>query len=199
MSRRGMRSTTFFGGYGYGSKLNTASSAYSRLSEEFRASGDKFPFTKWTDVEVLMQGKFPKLQNPKETTVTMLDARPLSIRPRAALCRTSSIWSNARLCRDYQNVIIDHVLWKSARRDYHHILFPLITTLDVYNKSPSFDGQNPIFHHTLIISLLYRHFWWLSQRSLLRHQPRVCGSTRKEQRLLLKSNKYVCTLVHGWR
>ena len=61
-----------------------ASSVYSRLSEEFRASGDKFPCTKWTDVEVLMQGKLTKLQNLKETTVTMLDARPLSIRPRAS-------------------------------------------------------------------------------------------------------------------
>ena len=156
-----------------------ASSVYSRLSEEFRASGDKFPCTKWTDVEVLMQGKLTKLQNLKETTVTMLDARPCQfVHEQAALCRTSSIWSAARLCRDYQKVIIiiDHVLWKSARRDDHHILFPL------YNKFPSFDGQNPIFHHTPIVSLLYRHFWWLSQRSLLRHQPRVCGSTKKEQR-----------------
>ena len=89
-----------------------ASSVYSRLSEEFRASGDKFPGTKWTDVEVLMQGKFTKLQNLKETTVTMLDARPLSIRPRASsiVHRTSSIWSAARLRRDYQTCIIDHVL-----------------------------------------------------------------------------------------
>ena len=61
-----------------------ASSVYSRLSEEFQASGDTFPCTKWTDVEVLMQGKLSKLQNLKETTVTMLDARPLSIRPRAS-------------------------------------------------------------------------------------------------------------------
>ena len=60
-----------------------ASSMYPRLADTFRPPGDMFPFTKWTDVEIMMQGTLTKLQNLNTTTMTLLEARSLAMSPRS--------------------------------------------------------------------------------------------------------------------